>query len=181
VYSEVSTILTIDASGIAGAVSPSQIRIRPSRGCRGERPVRLRQGCRSERLDKKRRQPRGTELTPELGLRGRGGPIFDPLFRFHHQSFRADDAPERATPLRQGFSLNVRTAIGPDRLPQPRWRYGFLPTPADGWGSRILPRQIFGGASQNVDEARHSFRADECAGALDQHNRSEEKEKGTGP
>jgi hypothetical protein len=25
---------------------------------------------------------------------------------------------------------------------------------------------------------RHSFRADECAGALDQHNQSEEKEKG---
>ena len=47
------------------------------------------------------------------------------------------------------------------------------------WGRRILRCLIFSGASQNVDEARRSFRVDECSGALDQHNHSEEKEKGT--
>jgi hypothetical protein len=39
------------------------------------------------------------------------------------------------------------------------------------------PRLIFS-ASENVDEGRHSFRADESAGALDQHDQSEQKEKG---
>ena len=54
-----------------------------------------------------------------------------------------------------------------------------LPFGADDAPERGTPFElIFSGASQNVDEARHSFRADECAGALDQHNQSEEKEKG---
>jgi hypothetical protein len=68
-----------------------------------------------DQLDKKGVSPSG-ELTPDLGLRGRGGPFFDPLFCFDHRSFRAEDAPERGSPYAQNqSSQSVRAVLPHDR------------------------------------------------------------------
>jgi hypothetical protein len=134
---------------------PSCSRTTQGRGCCDRLQVRG-----NEWRDKKRRQP-GDELTPEFGLRGRGELIFDPLFRFHHQAFRADDAPERGSPCAKDFHSTSERRSG---LTASLNLDSVTDSTHSALGQEILPRLIFSSAGRNVDEAR----AGERAGALDQ-------------